>query len=35
VVAIEHEDPVWSGNEERVGHGLEVARRTLQPLLVA
>jgi sugar phosphate isomerase/epimerase len=35
VVAIEHEDPVWSGNEERVRQGLEVARRTLQPLLVA
>lgn len=35
VVAIEHEDPVWSGNEERVHYGLEVARRTLQPLLVA
>lgn len=34
VVAVEHEDPVWSGNEERVGHGLEIARRTLQPLLV-
>lgn len=32
VVAIEYEDPVWSGPEERVGHGLEIARRTLQPL---
>jgi sugar phosphate isomerase/epimerase len=34
VVAIEHEDPVWSGSEERVSQGLEVARRTLAPLLV-
>ncbi|MGH3904939.1 MAG: sugar phosphate isomerase/epimerase family protein [Pseudonocardiaceae bacterium] len=34
VVAIEHEDPVWSGTEERVDQGLEVARRTLAPLLV-
>ncbi|MGH3839659.1 MAG: sugar phosphate isomerase/epimerase family protein, partial [Pseudonocardiaceae bacterium] len=34
-VAIEHEDPVWSGTEKRVSHGLEVARRTLQPLIVA
>ncbi|MGH3931610.1 MAG: sugar phosphate isomerase/epimerase family protein [Pseudonocardiaceae bacterium] len=35
VVAIEHEDPVWSGTEKRVSHGLEVARRTLAPLIVA
>jgi sugar phosphate isomerase/epimerase len=34
-VAIEHEDPVWSGDEARVYAGLEIARRTLQPLLVA
>jgi len=34
VIAVEHEDPVWSGDEQRVGHGLEIARRTLQPLLV-
>jgi sugar phosphate isomerase/epimerase len=35
VVAIEHEDPVWQGTEDRVKHGLEIARRTLRPLLVA
>lgn len=35
VVAIEHEDPIWSGTEKRVSHGLEVARRTLAPLMVA
>ena len=34
-IAIEHEDPVWSGDETRIYAGLEVARRTLQPLLVA
>lgn len=34
VVAVAHEDPVWSGSEERVSRGLEVARRTLAPLLV-
>jgi sugar phosphate isomerase/epimerase len=34
VVSIEHEDPVWRGTEERVKHGLEIARRTLRPLLV-
>jgi sugar phosphate isomerase/epimerase len=35
VLSIEHEDPVWGGTEERVELGLEVARRTLRPLLVA
>lgn len=34
-VAIEHEDPVWSGDEARVYAGLEIALRTLQPLLIA
>jgi sugar phosphate isomerase/epimerase len=34
-IAVEHEDPVWSGDETRIYAGLEVARRTLQPLLVA
>jgi sugar phosphate isomerase/epimerase len=34
-VAVEHEDPIWSGNENRIYSGLEIARRTLQPLLVA
>ena len=35
VLSVEHEDPVWGGTEERVHTGLEVARRTLRPLLVA
>jgi sugar phosphate isomerase/epimerase len=35
VLSIEHEDPVWGGTEERIEVGLEVARRTLRPLLVA
>jgi len=34
VLSVEHEDPVWSGDEERVKQGLEIARRTLRPLLV-
>lgn len=34
VLSIEHEDPVWGGTPERVETGLEVARRTLRPLLV-
>lgn len=34
-IAIEHEDPVWSGDEARIYKGLEIARRTIQPLLVA
>ena len=34
-VAVEHEDPIWSGNDARIRSGLEIARRTLQPLIVA
>lgn len=34
VLSIEHEDPVWGGNEDLVKNGVEVARRTLQPLMV-
>lgn len=32
---LEHEDPVWGGTEDRVRTGLEVAFRTLRPLIVA
>lgn len=35
VLSVEHEDPVWGGNEERVKTGLQVAHRTLRPLIVA
>lgn len=31
VVSVEHEDPVWSGDPERVYRGLDIARRTLSP----
>ncbi|MDX6325757.1 MAG: hypothetical protein QOK15_2111, partial [Nocardioidaceae bacterium] len=34
-ISVEHEDPVWSGSTERVKQGLEIARRTFEPLLVA
>ena len=34
VLSVEHEDPVWGGTEERVKIGLEIAHRTLRPLLV-
>ncbi|MEY2445172.1 MAG: hypothetical protein QOE00_1752 [Ilumatobacteraceae bacterium] len=34
VLSIEHEDPMWSGTPEKVEAGLEVARRTLRPLMV-
>jgi sugar phosphate isomerase/epimerase len=34
VVSVEHEDPVWGGDSERVLKGLEIAERTLAPLLV-
>jgi sugar phosphate isomerase/epimerase len=35
VLSVEHEDPVWGGTEERVKTGLQVAHRTLSPLLIA
>jgi sugar phosphate isomerase/epimerase len=34
VLSVEHEDPVWGGDEGRVKAGLEVAHRTLRPLIV-
>ena len=33
-LSIEHEDPVWGGTVERVQRGLEIASRTLRPLMV-
>jgi sugar phosphate isomerase/epimerase len=33
-VSVEHEDPVWSGDEDRVKAGLEIAHRTLRPLII-
>jgi sugar phosphate isomerase/epimerase len=35
VLSVEHEDPVWGGDENRIKTGLQVAYRTLRPLLVA
>jgi sugar phosphate isomerase/epimerase len=35
VLSVEHEDPVWGGTEEKVEIGLQIAHRTLRPLLVA
>jgi sugar phosphate isomerase/epimerase len=35
VLSVEHEDPVWGGTEGRIQTGLEVAHRTLRPLIVA
>jgi sugar phosphate isomerase/epimerase len=34
VLSVEHEDPMWGGTDDRVEAGLEVAHRTLRPLLV-
>ena len=34
VLSVEHEDPVWGGDEDRVKTGLEIAHRTLRPLIV-
>ncbi|MFD7920008.1 sugar phosphate isomerase/epimerase family protein [Streptomyces sp. NPDC059740] len=33
VLSVEHEDPVWSGDEERITRGLRIAHRTLSPLV--
>jgi sugar phosphate isomerase/epimerase len=35
VVSVEHEDPEWSGDPDRVRSGLVIAERTLGPLLKA
>jgi hypothetical protein len=35
VLSAEQEDPVWGGTEDWVDTGLQVAHRTLSPLLVA
>ncbi|OLB73484.1 MAG: sugar phosphate isomerase [Actinobacteria bacterium 13_2_20CM_2_71_6] len=35
VLSVEHEDPVWGGDEDRIRTGLCVAHRTLRPLIVA
>jgi sugar phosphate isomerase/epimerase len=34
VLSVEHEDPVWSGDVQRITRGLEIAHRTLRPLIV-
>jgi len=34
VLSVEHEDPVWGGSPEKVEQGLEIAHRTLRPLVV-
>jgi sugar phosphate isomerase/epimerase len=33
-LSVEHEDPVWGGTEDKILRGLEIAHRTLHPLLV-
>ncbi|MFC7328869.1 sugar phosphate isomerase/epimerase family protein [Marinactinospora rubrisoli] len=33
-LSVEHEDPVWGGDDERVTQGLRVAHRTLRPLIL-
>lgn len=34
VLSVEHEDPVWDGDQARVEAGLEIAHRNLRPLVV-
>jgi len=33
-LSVEHEDPVWGGSPEKIEQGLEIAHRTLRPLVV-
>lgn len=33
-LSVEHEDPVWGGDETKVKQGLQIAHRTLRPLIV-
>lgn len=33
-IAVEHEDPVWGGTLHRILHGMDIAARTLQPLII-
>jgi sugar phosphate isomerase/epimerase len=33
-LSVEHEDPLWGGTDDRVLRGLEIAHRTLRPLVV-
>jgi sugar phosphate isomerase/epimerase len=35
VLSVEHEDPVWGGTEDKVKTGLDIAHRTLRPLIAA
>ncbi|MET7927401.1 sugar phosphate isomerase/epimerase [Streptomyces sp. NPDC005349] len=34
-LSVEHEDPVWGGDEERIKQGLAIAHQTLRPLVIA
>jgi sugar phosphate isomerase/epimerase len=34
-IAVEHEDPVWGGTLDKTKHGLQIAARTLRPLIIA
>lgn len=34
VVSIEHEDPIWSGTEEKVKKGLILGYRHLSPFII-
>ncbi|MGW1682280.1 sugar phosphate isomerase/epimerase family protein [Saccharopolyspora sp. NPDC002376] len=33
-LSVEHEDPVWGGTDDRITQGLDIAHRTLRPLIV-
>ncbi|MFC7339984.1 sugar phosphate isomerase/epimerase family protein [Saccharopolyspora griseoalba] len=33
-LSVEHEDPIWGGDDERITQGLKIAHGTLRPLIV-
>lgn len=35
VLSVEHEDPVWGGARDRIEAGLDIAFRTLRPLIIS
>lgn len=35
VLSVEHEDPVWGGTDDKIHTGLQIAHRTLRPLIPA
>ena len=35
MLSVEHEDPIWGGSEAKVKMGLQIAHKTLRPLIIS